>query len=304
MLARVFARDAAHRVAWGGLRLVRGAGGAEDSRLAELEAALRIHDIAAAEAGGIARHGRGRGRRLRPLRRNHDDASEPVDRAVAIVGVAAIMPDAPDAATFWQNIQDGRYSISEVTPDRWDPALYYDPDPQAPDKSYSKIGGWVRDFEWDPLGWKLPIPPRVGDAMDDTQKWAVNLARAALVDYGWPERPLDNERTAVVIGNAMAGERHYLTALRINFPEFARELEGSATFAALPQEVREAIVDETGKRPADRHPRHHRGHHAGRAGQHHRRPGRQPLQLPRAELRHRRGLRVRAWRPWPPRSRG
>src|ERR687898_277399 len=195
--------------------------------------------------GRHRRHGHGRRHRLRPLRRDIM-RDEPVDRAVAIVGVAAVMPDAPDAATFWQNIQDGRYSISEVTPDRWDPALYYDPDPGAPDKSYSRIGGWVRDFEWDPLAWKLPIPPRVGDAMDDAQKWAVNLARAALADYGWPERPLDNERTAVVIGNAMAGERHYLTALRVNYPEFARELERSTTFAALPKEMREAILDETG----------------------------------------------------------
>jgi acyl transferase domain-containing protein len=171
---------------------------------------------------------------------------EPADRAVAIVGVAAVMPDAPDAVTFWQNIRDGRYSISEVTPDRWDPALYFDADPQAPDKTYSKIGGWVRSFEWDPLGWKLPVPPRVSDAMDDAQKWAVGLARAALVDYGWPGRPLDTERTAVVIGNAMAGERHYLTALRVSFPEFARELEGSPTFAGLPKDVREAVLDEAG----------------------------------------------------------
>src|SRR5215207_7594867 len=196
--------------------------------------------------GRHRRHGHGRRHRLRPLRRDIM-RDEPVDRAVAIVGVAAVMPDAPDAATFWQNIQDGRYSISEVTPDRWDPALYYDPDPGSPDKSYSKIGGWVRDFEWDPLAWKLPIPPRVGDAMDDAQKWAVNLARAALADYGWPERPLDTERTAVVIGNAMAGERHYLTAMRVNYPEFARELERSTTFAALPKEMREAILDETGR---------------------------------------------------------
>jgi hypothetical protein len=50
----VFARDAASCIAWGGLRLVRGAAGADDSRLPELEAALRIHDIVAAEAGGIA----------------------------------------------------------------------------------------------------------------------------------------------------------------------------------------------------------------------------------------------------------
>jgi alkylation response protein AidB-like acyl-CoA dehydrogenase len=54
VLARVFARDAARRVAWDGLRLVRGAGGAEDAKLPELEAALRLHDVAAAEAGGIA----------------------------------------------------------------------------------------------------------------------------------------------------------------------------------------------------------------------------------------------------------
>ena len=42
------------KVAWGGLRLVRSGGGADDDdRLAELESALRLHDIAAAEAGGI-----------------------------------------------------------------------------------------------------------------------------------------------------------------------------------------------------------------------------------------------------------
>jgi len=65
--------------------------------------------------------------------------------AVAVVGVGAILPDAPDAVRFWDNVKSGRYSISEVDPARWDPELYYDPDPQAPDKTYSKIGGWVRE---------------------------------------------------------------------------------------------------------------------------------------------------------------
>ena len=51
------------------------------------------------------------------------------------------MPDAPNAATFWDNVTTGRYSISEVDPARWDPALYYDSDPQQPEKTYSKIGG-------------------------------------------------------------------------------------------------------------------------------------------------------------------
>jgi alkylation response protein AidB-like acyl-CoA dehydrogenase len=54
VLARVFARDAAHRVASDGLRLVWGAAAAHDTRLADLETAFRIHDIVAAEAGGLA----------------------------------------------------------------------------------------------------------------------------------------------------------------------------------------------------------------------------------------------------------
>ena len=97
----------------------------------------------------------------------------------------------PNVAAFWENVKNGRYSISEVCPDRWDPAIYYDSDPSAPDKTYSKIGGWVREHEWEPMKWHLPIPPRVADAMDGTQKWAIACTREALEDYGYPKRPLD-----------------------------------------------------------------------------------------------------------------
>jgi len=72
-------------------------------------------------------------------------------RAVAIVGAGSILPDAPNVAAFWQNVKSGRYSITEVSPDRWDPALYFDVDHNAPDKTYSKIGGWVREYEWNPM---------------------------------------------------------------------------------------------------------------------------------------------------------
>jgi acyl transferase domain-containing protein/NAD(P)-dependent dehydrogenase (short-subunit alcohol dehydrogenase family)/acyl carrier protein len=165
-------------------------------------------------------------------------------RAIAIVGVGAILPDAPNAPAFWNNIKEGRYSISEVTPDRWDPALHYDADPKAPDKTYSKIGGWVRESNWDPVAWHLPIPPRVAGAMDEVQKWAVASAHEALVDYGYPERQLDPERTAVILGNAMAGEQHYLTTSRVLFPEYARALGAAPDFARLSAGVREAITTE------------------------------------------------------------
>ncbi|HEX6557902.1 MAG TPA: type I polyketide synthase, partial [Longimicrobiales bacterium] len=165
--------------------------------------------------------------------------SNPADRLAAIVALGAVMPDAPDAAAFWGNIVAGKSSISEVPADRWCAQRYYDPDPRAPDKTYSKIGGWVRDFEWNPLGWKLPIPPRVSDAMDLTQRLAIAAARQALADYA---RPLDNERTAVILGNAMGGDAHLLSAARILVPEFSVELEQGASFKQLPADVQRAVL--------------------------------------------------------------
>src|SRR5579862_5407935 len=165
-------------------------------------------------------------------------------RAVAIVGAGAVLPDAPNVEAFWQNVKKGRYSISEVSPDRWDPALYYDADHNASDKTYSKIGGWVREYDWNPLKWRMAVPPRVVDAMDEAQKWAIACTHQALEDYGYPRRPLDTDRTAVILGNAMAGEKHYFTSLRVYFPEYARELADSAGFAALPEAVRRDITSQ------------------------------------------------------------
>ncbi len=166
---------------------------------------------------------------------------------IAIVGMSALMPEAPDAAAFWANITGGRYCVTDVPSERWDPALYYDPDPRAPGKTYSRIGGWVREFTWDPFAWKLPIPPRVGEQLDDGQKWSVSLARQALLDFGWPSKPLDTERTAVIIGTAIGGEKQYATNMAIQFPEFERELRASPTFAGLSESVRESVVAEAHK---------------------------------------------------------
>ncbi|MBE2237611.1 MAG: type I polyketide synthase, partial [Caldilineaceae bacterium] len=168
--------------------------------------------------------------------------SQSSDRAIAIVGVGAILPDALSAPAFWQNILNKRYCISETPASRWSIADYYDPDPAAPDKTYSKIGGWVQGFQFD---WKkYRIPPRVAAAMDEGQQWAVTIADEALTDYGYPNRRLDTERTGVLLGTAMGGEMHYITQNRVVFPEFAHELEAAPAFAAMPAATREAIIGE------------------------------------------------------------
>ncbi|MHB8877819.1 MAG: beta-ketoacyl synthase N-terminal-like domain-containing protein, partial [Myxococcaceae bacterium] len=175
---------------------------------------------------------------------------DPVERAVAVVGVGAVLPDALDAESFWQNVLSGKNSISDVQDDRWAAADYYDPDPKAPEKTYSKIGGWVRGFKFDPV--KFRIPPKMAQSMDDGQKWVVTAAQRTLTDAGYPDKPLDLERTAVILGNAMGGELHYMTALRVFAPEYVHALENTEEFRRLPEKVRALMISqmksEIGKR--------------------------------------------------------
>ncbi|MGB8380291.1 MAG: type I polyketide synthase, partial [Dermatophilaceae bacterium] len=171
--------------------------------------------------------------------------SEYAVRPVAVVGIAAIMPQAPDGDAFWANIKGGRYCITEVPPERWDPEYYYSPDRTARDKTYSRIGGWVGEFDWDPIAWRLPIPPTVANQMDEGQRWALSAARRALLDAGWPGWDIDNERVAVILGNAIGGEKHYISSMRIRLPEALKRLQESETLLTLPAQVQHQIVEET-----------------------------------------------------------
>ena len=133
-----------------------------------------------------------------------------------------------------------RYSITDVPKERWSAEQYYDPDPKAVGKTYSKIAGWVRGFQFDSL--RFRIPPRVASAMDEAQMWGVAATREALLDAGHPDRPLNLSRTATVVGNAMGGELHYLTTAGVTMPPaFLQALEHSPAFARLDAAARDAI---------------------------------------------------------------
>ena len=164
-------------------------------------------------------------------------------RAIAVVGLGAILPDAYDVASFWKNILDKKDSISEVPPDRWSTALYFDPDPSAIDKTYSKIGAFVKGYQFDPYKSGIAIPPRVLAVMDQTQQWGLAATYQALKDYGYPERPLNPERVAVILGNANAGEGHYRSTFRILLPEYLEYLKTQPEFQNLPEATRLSILE-------------------------------------------------------------
>ncbi|WP_148591917.1 type I polyketide synthase [Aquisphaera giovannonii] len=134
--------------------------------------------------------------RLASARTDEPEAASPA--AIAIVGMAALLPGAKDVASFWANSLQGTDAITEVPGDRWDWRPYYDPDPKAPDKIYSKWGGFVPDLPFDPL--RYGMPPATLPSMEPAQLLALEVARAALADAGYANRPFAKDRTAVVLG--------------------------------------------------------------------------------------------------------
>ena len=64
--------------------------------------------------------------------------------------------------------------------------------------------------------------------MDEGQRWAISAARAALLDAGWPGWGVDSDRVAVILGNAIGGEKHYQSSMRIQLPEVLQRLAGVA----------------------------------------------------------------------------
>ena len=76
---------------------------------------------------------------------------------IAVVAVGGVFPGAPDTTVFWRNIAAGRSAIAAVAPGRWiaPPAAMVAPGPVA-DKALSPYCGLVRDFTFDPHGFRLP----------------------------------------------------------------------------------------------------------------------------------------------------
>ncbi|MEO0565676.1 MAG: beta-ketoacyl synthase N-terminal-like domain-containing protein, partial [Chloroflexota bacterium] len=118
---------------------------------------------------------------------------------IAIVGIATIAPMAEDTARFWQNILDKVNAITEVPPSRWAISDYYDPDPTTPDKTYSKVGGFLPEIPFDPL--EFGIPPNILEVIDTSQLLSLVMAKRVLEDAGYLDAPSAlRDRTGVVLG--------------------------------------------------------------------------------------------------------
>lgn len=118
---------------------------------------------------------------------------------IAIVGIGAVFPGAPDATTFWRNIVSGVDAIGQIPPGRWDPATYYDQDSTTGDRFYCRKGGFVDDLaEFDPT--RFGIMPSTVDGAEPDQLLALATAAEAIADAGGEAVLPSRDRVGVVVG--------------------------------------------------------------------------------------------------------
>jgi acyl transferase domain-containing protein len=123
-------------------------------------------------------------------------ANEPI----AIVGLGCRFPgggDSPDA--FWQMLRAGVDAVSEVPRDRWDIDAYFDADPDAAGKMYTRHGAFltgIDQFEPQFFG----ISPREAVVLDPQQRMLLEVAWEALEHAGQAPDRLAGSQTGVFIG--------------------------------------------------------------------------------------------------------
>ncbi len=121
--------------------------------------------------------------------------------SVAIVGIGALFPDAPDPASFWDNIRHGRSASREVPEGRWSlsPDAVFDPAVGALDRVYSRAGCFIDRLP--PLEELagMAIEPDLLAGMDPLFLLLLHAGNRAFND-GVTD-PLDRSRVGVIIGN-------------------------------------------------------------------------------------------------------
>ncbi|GLZ41820.1 beta-ketoacyl synthase N-terminal-like domain-containing protein [Actinokineospora sp. NBRC 105648] len=176
----------------------------------------------------------------------------PSREPVAVVGMAVMLPGAPDLDTYWHNLRTGYDAITVIPPERRDPVFHAEvADPHAPvppDRTYCHRGGFLDPFTVDAAG--LGIMPNSVDSIEPDQLLTLRVAAAAVADAGGLPGLGDRARIGVILGRGgYGGPRmvrfdHRVRAIR-QIVRVLAELSPSLPAAELAR-VSRALLDPLG----------------------------------------------------------
>ncbi|MCV7281580.1 type I polyketide synthase [Mycolicibacterium flavescens] len=137
------------------------------------------------------------------------------DDAIAIVAVSCRFPGAPNPEAFWDLLSGGVDAIREVPEDRFDIEEFYDPDPDAPGKTYTRFGGFLDGIDgFDPEF--FGISPREAVWIEPQQRLILETVWEGLERAGYSPAELRGSRTGVFTGVAANEYAHLLSAESID----------------------------------------------------------------------------------------
>jgi enediyne polyketide synthase len=165
--------------------------------------------------------------------------------AIAVIGMACRYPGARNLRDLWENILARRQQFRQLPDVRLPAGSYCDPDRKTPDKSYAQRAAVIDGFDFD---WAARRVPKTTFATADTAHWlALDVALAAVADAGYEARRLPNDRTGVVLGNTLTGEKMRSETLRLRWPFVNKAVRAAANAKHLPpqwaDEFCEALED-------------------------------------------------------------
>ncbi|MEU2038945.1 SDR family NAD(P)-dependent oxidoreductase [Nocardia niwae] len=120
--------------------------------------------------------------------------------AIAIIGMGCRYPGAVRGpADLWHLLDTETDAVTEVPAHRWDADAFFDPDPDAEGKTYTRWGGFIDGVEDFDAGF---FGISVGEArmLDPQQRLLLETAWEALEHAGYPVGRLEGSRTGVFVG--------------------------------------------------------------------------------------------------------
>ncbi len=163
------------------------------------------------------------------------------NNSIAIISMACIAPGAHSPEELWQNILAGRRFFRKAPDERLPRKWYYDPDPDAPGKTYCDQMAVITNWEFDPFQFK--IAPITQNASDLSQWLALDTSKQLFDRVKINLESLDKSRIGIILGNSLTGEfsRSHNMALRVPF--IRRTLEQYLILNKFSQSQAEQFVE-------------------------------------------------------------